>query len=277
VAVAVVTDSTAGLPAGLAARQAIRVVPLRVVAGGIAVDDGPAALSGAIEDELDRGARLGTGAPAPERFAEAYAAAAAAGAEAVASVHLSASLSGTINSAHVAAAGAAVPVRVVDSRSLGMGLGIAALTAAEAAAAGRSLDEVAAVASLRSARLRSFFALDSLDRLPSGGRLDVPGAGSGLTARPLLHMVDGAIVLLEKVRTPSAAARRLEELAVEFAAGRPVDLAVQYLGHPERAAALAARLEQLIPGARRRYLAEAGAVILAHTGPGMLGVVIAPF
>jgi fatty acid-binding protein DegV len=75
----------------------------------------------------------------------------------------------------------------------------------------------------------------------------------------------------------SAAVRRLEEEAAAAAAGQPTDLAVQYLGDPERAAALAGRLERLIPGARHRYLAEAGPVIRAHTGPGMLGVVVAPY
>lgn len=274
-----VTDSTAGLTGDLAARYGIRLVPLRVVHGEVTVDDGPAALVlarlSAGSGELRGSPRLGTAGPAPERFAAAYAAAAAAGARAVVSVHLSAELSGTVNAASVAAAGAAVPVRVVDSRSLGMGLGFAALAAAEAAAAGQALEDVAAAASLRSARLRSFFALDSLDQLRAGGRLVDPAPG--LTARPLLQVTGGAIVLLEKVRTPSAAVRRLEDTAVQFAAGRPVDLAVQYLGHRERAAALAARLEQLIPGARRRYLGEAGAVIRAHTGPGMLGVVVAPY
>lgn len=281
-AVAVVTDSTASLTADLAARHGIRVVALRVMAGGVAADDGPAALSGAIGDQLRRGARLSTASPAPERFAGAYAAAAAAGAEAIVSVHLSAGLSGTVSSARLAAGRAAVPVRVVDSRSLGMGTGLAALSAAEAAAAGRPPGEVAAAASRRSARLRSFFVLDTLDYLHAGGRLDpalaraASGPGPALTARPLLHVVDGKIVVLEKVRTPSAAARRLEEVAVAFAGAQPVDVAVQHLGHPERAAALAERLERLIPGARRRYLAEAGAVIMAHTGPGMLGVVVAP-
>ena len=277
-AVAVVTDSTASLTRDLAARHGIRVVALRVMADGVAADDGPAALSGPIGDELRRGARLSTASPAPERFAGAYAAAAAAGAEAIVSVHLSAGLSGTVSSARLAAGRAAVPVRVVDSRSLGMGTGLAALTAAEAAAAGRPPEDVAAAASGRSARLRSFFVLDTLDYLHAGGRLDpaLVRAASGLTARPLLHVVHGKIVVLEKVRTPSAAARRLEEVAVAFAGARPVDVAVQHLGHPERAAALAERLERLIPGARRRYLAEAGAVIMAHTGPGMLGIVIAP-
>ncbi len=277
-AIAVVTDSTAGLTSALTSRYGIRVVPLRIVAGGLTADDGPGALPDAIEAEFRHGARLSTASPGPQRFAAAYTAA-AAGAEGIVSVHLSGSLSGTVNSAVLAAAGAAVPVRVIDSRSLGMGLGIAVLDAAEAAAAGQALEDVAAAASRRSARLRSFLVLDSLDHLRSGGRLDPahPGAGSGLTSRPVLHVAGGRIEVLERVRTPSAALRRLEELAAEAAAGQPVDLAVQHLGRAQDAAALAARLEQLIPGARHRYLAEAGTVILAHTGPGMLGVVVAPY
>src|SRR5271170_804252 len=275
-AVAVVTDSTASLPPDLAARRGILVVPLRVAAGGLASDDGPGALSGTLGAELRRGARLSTASPAPAAFAAAYAAAAAAGAAGVVSVHISAGLSGTVNSARLAAAGAPVPVRVVDSRSLGMGLGFAALAAAAAADAGRALEDAAAAASGRAARLRSFFVLDALDQLSAGGRLEPgsPGAGSGLTFRPLLYLAEGKIAVLEKLRTMSAAVRRLEELAAESAAGQPVDLAVQYLGDPGRAAALAGRLDRLIPGARRRYLAEAGPVILAHTGPGMLGVVV---
>jgi DegV family protein with EDD domain len=172
-----------------------------------------------------------------------------------------------------------VPVRVVDSRSLGMGLGFAALAAADAADAGRGLDDAAAAAARRAARLRSFFVLDTLDQLTAGGRLDpgFPGAGSGLTFRPLLHLADGQVAVLEKFRTVSAALRGLEEVAAESAAGQPVDLAVQYLGDPQHAAALAERFERLIPAARHRYLAEAGPVILAHTGPGMLGVVVAPY
>ncbi len=278
-AVAVVTDSTACLAADLLTRYGIRVVPLRVVSGGAAVDEGPGALSGALGAELRAGAQLSTASPAPATFSAAYAAAQAAGARSVVSVHLSGSLSGTVNSAQLAAASAPVPVRVVDSRSLGMGLGIAALAAAEAAEAGGALDDVAAAASGRAARLGSFFVLDTLEQLTAGGRLPFasPGPGSGLTARPLLRLAGGTITLLEKARTMSAATARLEQLAADYAAGQQVDVAVQHLGHAERAAALATRLGSIIPGARRRYLAEAGPVIMAHTGPGMLGVVIAPY
>ncbi len=281
--VAVVTDSTACLSAELLAGGGIRVVPLRVVLAGRVADEGtpgqdPAVTVADVEQALRRGERVGTVSPAPERFAAAYAAAAAGGADAIVSVHVSAHLSGTVNSASIAARSAPVPVRVVDSQSIGMGLGLAVLTAASAASAGQDAAAVAAAAAGRAAGLRSFFAVDTPGHLRAGGRL---AASSGppdgaLTARPLLHVRDGRIALLEKARTPSAAIMRLEQLAAEFAAGRPVDLAVQYLTDDGGASALAGRLPGLVPGARRVYLAAAGAVICAHTGPGMIGVVVAP-
>jgi DegV family protein with EDD domain len=276
--VAVVTDSAACLAGDLARQHHVLVVPLRIQAGGLVLDDGPAALPDAVEEQLRAGQRLSTTRPTPEAFAAAYAAAADAGAAAIVSVHLSGQLSGTVSSASLAAAGAVVPVRVVDSRSIGMGLGLAVLAAARAAGAGRAVDDVAAAAAGCSAQLGSFFALDSSAELRAGGRLDpFPGPRGGvLTARPLLYVRDGRIALLERVRTLSAAATRLEELAVAFAAGRRVDLAVQHLGNADRAAALAGRLALAIPAARDTYLAEAGAAIRAHTGPGMLGVAVAP-
>ena len=300
--VAVVTDSTACLPGEQIASHHIRTVPLSVVVGDRRLDDDPAELSADLETGLRTGAAR-TASPAPERFAAAYAAAAAAGAEAIVSIHLSGRMSGTVGSARLAAAAAPVPVRVVDSGSLGMGLGFAVLSAAEVARTGGSADQVAAAAARRSAGLRSFFTVDAPGHLQAGGRLGAgaglrvgvgaaPGPGSGagsgggagsagpgpgLTARPVLHISGGQLVQLEKVRTRSAAVRRLAELAVESAVAKPVDLAVQYLGEAGRASELAGRLAELIPGARNIYQVRADAVIGVHAGQGMLGVVVAPY
>ena len=306
--VAVVTDSTACLSSDLIASHHIRTVPLSVVVGDRRLDDDPAELSADLETGLRAGAAR-TASPAPERFAAAYAAAAAAGAEAIVSIHLSGRMSGTVGSARLAAAAASVPVRVIDSGSLGMGLGFAVLSAAEVAQAGGSAEQVAAAAATCSAGLRSFFTVDAPGHLQAGGRLGAgagagagaapgpgsgagPGAGSGagsgggegsagpgpgLTARPVLHISGGQLVQLEKVRTRSAAVRRLAELAVESAVAKPVDLAVQYLGEAGRASELAGRLAELIPGARNIYQVRADAVIGVHAGQGMLGVVVAPY
>jgi DegV family protein with EDD domain len=277
--IAIVTDSTACLPGDLAARYQITAVPLGVVISGARFDDDAAGLPGRVEAEIRSGAAVTTASPGPERFTAAYAAAAAAG---IVSVHLSGSVSGTVDSARLAAAAASVPVRVVDSRSLGLGLGFAVLAAAQAARGGASIDDVAAAAAGRAAGLRSFFAVAAADRLLAGGRLGAPGAGRlaarqpALTARPLLHITGGRIELLDKTRTRSAAIRRLAELAAEAAAGEPADLAVQFLGDAGPAAALAGQLAEVVPGYRGVCLVRGDAVIAAHTGTGMLGVVVAP-
>ncbi len=271
------TDSAACLPADLAGEHQIRVVPLRVLAGGQVSDD-RTGLDGLAGDLMLRGERLTTARPAPETFALVYRQAEAAGASAVVSVHLSGQLSGTVSSAESAAAGAALSVLVVDSRSIGMGLGLAVLAAAGAAAAGLAAEHVAKAAVESAARTGSFFALDSPRALLAGGRLS--GAGGigapALVSRPLLAIRDSQITMLERVRTRSAAADRLAELAAEFAAGRAVDLAIGHTGNAERAAGLAGRLARIIPRSRKIYLAEASTAIGVHTGPGMLGVAISP-
>lgn len=132
--VAVVTDSTAALPAGAAERWGVTVVPLDVVVDGQRFTEGVSLAPAALVEALRRGARVSTSQPAPEAFERAYARAAAAGAEAVVSVHLSGELSGTVGAAHSAAERAPLPVHVVDSRTAAMALGSAALAAAWTAA-----------------------------------------------------------------------------------------------------------------------------------------------
>ena len=98
--------------------------------------------------------------------------------------------------------------------------------------------------------------------------------GSALAIKPLLRITGGRIAPLEKVRTTSRALTRLEELAVDLAGDREVDVAVQHVAASSRAASLAARLRERIPRLGELYLGEAGPVVGAHVGPGMLGVVV---
>lgn len=269
-AVAIVTDSTAYLPAEIIAAHGIIVVPLRIAVGG------------EIRDEADvvRAPRdwplVTTSRPAPETFVRAYAEAARQGATAIVSVHLSGEMSGTLDSAALAAKDASIPVRVVDSRSIGMGLGFVVQAAAEAASAGAEVDEIAQAAVHRIGETRSLFYVDTLEHLRRGGRIGGAASllGSALMVKPLLHIADGRIAPLEKVRTSARALARLEELAIELAADRPVDVAVQHVASSTRADTLAEHLRQRIPGLRELHVSEVGPVIGAHVGPGALGVVI---
>ncbi|HWL36676.1 MAG TPA: DegV family protein [Frankiaceae bacterium] len=269
--VAVVTDSTAYLPEGLAAERGITVVPLQVTMGDRTALEGvdltPAEFARWI---TGAGRRATTSQPTPAAFEAAYD---ACGASEVVAVHLSAKLSGTASAA--AAAAGDRTLRVVDSGQTGMGLGFAALAAADSAAKGGSIDEVAAAAEQAAARTRTLFYVDTLEYLRRGGRIGAAAAlvGTALSVKPLLHIADGAIAPLEKVRTASKAIARLEELAVAEGGGGRVSVAVHHLASADRAAALADRLRARLD-LDAFYVTEVGAVVGAHTGPGMLAVVV---
>lgn len=275
--VAVVTDSTAYLPRAVAAERGITVVPLQVVIAGSCYDEDQTSPA-EVAEALRRWAPVSTSRPSPQAFLAAYEAAAARGATGVVSVHLSADVSGTCDAAMLAAREAQLPVRVVDSRALGMALGYAVLSAAEAAAAGAGVDEVAAAAEKRAAATSHLFYVDTLEHLRRGGRIGAAAAllGSALAVKPLLQLVDGRIEPLEKVRTASRAISRLEEIAVQRAGTQPLDAAVHHLANAARADQLAQRLRSRLTGLHELHVNEVGAVVGAHVGPGMLAVVVAP-
>lgn len=276
--VAVVTDSTCYLPAQLVRECDIEVVPLQVVIGGTAYDEGGETSSATVAQALRSWTPVTTSRPGPAAFADAYERAAERGCDGVVSVHLSSKMSGTVESAELAAKESPVRVEVVDSRSLGMGLGFAVLAAARAAMDGGTVDDVAGVARTRAAATAAIFYVDTLEHLRRGGRIGPAAAllGSALAVKPLLHLVDGHIEPLEKVRTSSRAIARLEELAVEKAGSAAVDVAVHHLANPDRAESLAQRLLTRIRGLQDMHVSEVGAVVGAHVGPGMLAVVVAP-
>ncbi|MFJ7273162.1 DegV family protein [Kitasatospora sp. NPDC098663] len=275
---ALVTDSTAYLPQETLDRYGITVVPLSVAVGDAVLCEGVEISPKDVAEALRDRQRVTTSRPNPEAFAAAYRAAAEAGAKGIVSVHISGELSGTVEAARLAAAEAPVPVRVVDSRLVGMALGYAVLAAAEAIAAGRDLAAAAEGATRRAAVTSGFFYVDTLEHLRRGGRIGAARAllGSGLAVKPLLHLDGGRIEPLEKVRTASRAIARLEEIAVERSGGGEVDITVHHLAAEERAEPLAERLRARVPGLRELYVGEVGAVIGAHVGPGLLAVVVAP-
>lgn len=275
--VAIVTDSTAYLPPDLLATHDIRVVPVQVVVDGRPFDEGTEISPTEVAAALRDWSVVSTSRPSPERFARAYADAAAAGATAVVSAHLSGDMSGTYDSAVLAAREASLQVVVVDTRSVAMAMGFALLDGARAAEAGSDPDTVAAAVRSRAAVSHALFYVDTLDYLRRGGRIGAAQAllGQALAVKPILELVDGRVAPLEKVRTGARALARLEELVVERAAGRPCDVAVHHLDSPERAEALAGRLVARLLDSRV-IVGEVGAVVGAHVGPGMVAVALSP-
>ena len=276
-AVAVVTDSTAYLPEGVAAEYGVGVVPLHVVLGSRTGSEGaqvsPQDVAGAL---AERRLQVSTSRPTPTELAAAYR---ATGASCIVSVHLSAELSGTYDAAVLAAAdvqGDGIEVRVVDSQTIAMGLGFSVLAAARAARDGGGVDDVEAAARATAGETDVLFYVDTLEHLRRGGRIGAAAAllGAALAVKPLLHVTGGHIAPLEKVRTASKALARLEDLAVERAGDRRVDVAVHHLAAADKASHLAERLLARIPGLDSVHVSEVGAVVGAHVGPGLLGVVV---
>jgi DegV family protein with EDD domain len=276
--VAVVTDSTAYLPADMVDRYRLTVVPLQVVVGGRSLAEGVEVTSAEVAAALREWRPVTTSRPAPQTFVEAYR---RLDVPEIVSVHLSADLSGTVDAARMAAKEVAedgVSVTVVDSRSLGMGLGLTARAAAEAVEQGADAEAAARVARRYALEIGIWLYVDTLEYLRRGGRVGAAAAmvGSALAVKPLLHLADGRLEPLERVRTAGRALARLEELAVRAAGDGPVDLAVQHLAAAERAEDMAERLRRRVPQVRSLTVGEVGAVVGAHVGPGMLGVVVAP-
>jgi DegV family protein with EDD domain len=276
--VRVVTDSTAYLPAEVAAGAGLSVVPLTITVSGREGREGlevtPADVAAALSE---RRVSVSTSRPAPAIFAQTYRALLAGGASGVVSVHLSAKLSGTHEAALQAAAEFPDRVRVIDSATAGAALGLVALAASEAAAAGADLATVEARTRAVAAQTRTLFYVDTLEFLRRGGRISAASAlvGTALAVKPILHVNDGAVVLLEKVRTTSRALTRLVELAVEAAGPSDVDVAVQHLGAADRAETMRADLvDRLGSRARASHVVEIGAAVAAHTGPGVIGVAL---
>src|SRR5690348_16690321 len=234
--IAVVTDSTASLPADLVADAAVTVVPLTVVIDGVPGREGADVTTDDVARALvARRVAVTTSRPSPAEFSAVYARLLAGGADGVVSVHLSAKLSGTYDSAALAAADHPGRVAVVDSLSTGMGLGFAALHARGTDLAAARDAALAAVA-----RTTTLFYVDTLEYLRRGGRIGAASAllGTALSVKPLLQLVEGQIVALEKVRTSAKAVARLVDLTVRAAGDGAVDLAVHHMGAVGRAAAL---------------------------------------
>ena len=159
-----------------------------------------------------------------------------------------------------------------------MGTGFAVLAAARAAAAGGSAGEAADAARDTAAATRTFFVVDTLEHLRRGGRIGAAAAllGSALAVKPVLHVAEGRVVPLERVRTSGRALNRLVQRAVDVAGDRPVSAAVHHLAAAERAHRLAEQLTARLPGLQELHVSELGAAVGAHVGPGAVGVVIDP-
>ncbi len=269
----IVTDSTSDLPVSLADKHGIVVLPSYVNVGEDSYLDRVELSRQEFYEMLPSLSEPPTtAAPAIGAFTEAYEKLAAEGASEVLSIHLSESLSGMLNAARLGAqATDAVQVSLFDSRQISMGLGLLALTAAQDAMAGCSMEEITARLEKRVGRTHVFAVLDTLEYLRRSGRVSWAafGVGTLLRIKPLLHVFEGDVEMIERVRTSSRAVRRLIE-HVE-ALGPLARLVVLHTRDPSGAEALSEDAAHLYPEQDHLPAVEVTPTIGAHVGPGALG------
>jgi DegV family protein with EDD domain len=270
--VRIITDSACDLSEELVQAHGITVVPLTIRFGTEELVDrrdlSPAEFWARCRtsSELPE-----TSAPSPGAFQAAYEQAAADGADAVLCLTLSAELSATYQSATTAAASTdGIAVAVLDSRSVTMGQGLLALTAAEAAARGGTLADVRAVTEAAVPDTRVYGALATLEHLVRGGRIGKARAllGSMLSIKPVIEVRDGVVDEESKQRTRG---RSLEYLASKAAADAPLRRLAVASGEADDVATLL-ELLAAVPVAHPIEVVQLGPVVGTHAGPGTIGV-----
>ena len=269
----IVTDSSCDLPDPVVSAHGVRVVPLSIRFGDEEFIDREELTTGdfwarcAQQDTLPE-----TAAPAPGQFERTYRELLAEGATGIVVVTLSGALSATMQSAELAArsVGDEIPVRVVDSRSVSLGLGTIVLACARLAASGASIDEIESLAIDRASRTKVLGALDTLENLKKGGRIGNAKAllATALAIKPIIEVVDGAVEQGGKQRTRTKALRFLVDKVSEYE-GRISDLAVLHADCSD--------VDEFVDMLRPHYdgeimIGEIGPVIGTHAGRGTIGV-----
>lgn len=270
---AVVTDSASYLPAEVIEKFGISVVPITVIMDGRSHEEFVDIDAREFYAWLGQGAKVQTSQPAPGRFLGVYERLAAEGAKQIISMHMGASLSGTANSARLAAEMSPVPVRVIDTGQASFIEGLCVWEACEVLAVGGSIDEMASAVERASGQTGNVFIVQGLTLLKQGGRM-MDSAVETVTGVPVLAYVDGAIRPIgSAVTIPEAMEAMVGWLqsAMDRAPEKRFRVGVGNGDADELAAELERRVRQL-PQASEVIPYTIGPAVGAHTGPGCTGL-----
>lgn len=275
---AIVTDSGVNIPTSLQEEYGIHIVPLKVIFDGRTFMDGAEITPAQFYEKLRAASELPTTSqPSTGDFVEVYSRLGEE-ADAIVSIHLSEHLSGTVKSALAAQQLVNhVPIEVIDSRSASLGLGFVVMAAARAARDGKSFPEVVTAARELIPGINVMFVVDTLKYLHMGGRIGGASAmlGTALKIKPLLHLYEGEVNPLERVRSKCRATERmLEIMAQRLAAEQDSGVLHAAVAHADRADEAAELKEQVLSRFEPAefYLVELTPALGTHVGPGTLGL-----
>lgn len=271
----IVTDSTSYLPGGYAEQHGIDIVPLRITIDGVLYREFVDIASDEFYLKQESGAKAVTSQPGPEEFVGLYRRLLENPEDEVLSIHISSLMSGTLNSAHAAAA-MIESQRVVlyDSRTAGLGLGFMVMEAVRLAETGATVPDIVAALDAMQAHTHIYFLVGTLEYLVAGARIGKAAgvAGTILQIKPILTIKDGMIDVYDRPRTMRVARERIRAL-IDDAVGHGVEyVGFHYAGNRAEVEALQQEFERRtgIPS----VLSQLGPVVGGNTGPETLGVVI---
>lgn len=274
--VRIVTDSNSQFPDELVDRYAVEIVPLNVVVDEETFAEGTQLTADDFYARFADGATpdVATSQPSPGAFIETYTRLVDDGATEILSIHIGADVSGTLNSARLAAGSVDADVRLVDTGTASFGVSCCVWEAAEALLGGATIDEAAAVAESVAPTVGNVFVVGALDLARAGGRMRVPDveAGDGI---PVLSLVDGEIKVVGTATDVDACAEAMTAVARGWGTGLRAAVGTADEGARDLSDALEARLvdaAEIVEVVHYRI----GPSVGVHTGPGTAGAFFWP-
>jgi len=275
VSIHIVTDSTSYLPIGFAEQYDLSIVPVKVSVDEVFFREFVEISPDAFYAKQKAGAKSGTTQPGPEDFIAVYTKLLANPDDQVLSIHLSSRVSGTLNSAYIAAEQTDPRrIRLYDSRSSGLGLGFMVMEAIKLVARGANMDTIIAALDGMRPRTHIYFLVGTMKYLIKSGRIGKAAgiAASILQIKPILTVKDGIIDVYDRQRTMRAALNRIWTL-IDQAVGRGIEhIGFHYVGNRAEVEAMQTEFTRRtgIPS----VLSQLGPGVGCHMGPETLGVVI---
>lgn len=268
--IAIVTDSTSDIPADLAARYTIKVIPAIVVINGRSYEDGKGLSREAFYQQLPTMETPPTTATPPVGvFQQVYESLFNSGVQTIVSIHVSSQLSGIFGTAQMAAQAFNDRIKVIDSGQLTLGLGYQALAAAQDASQGAPLAHVLKkIAGVRQ-RVRVIAMLDSMEYVRRSGRVSWARAriGSLLNIKPFVEVKNGKVSSLGQARSRGKGTEHLIATLMKF--GQLEQLTVLHTNAEADANELAVRLEKTAPSPP--MVVNVTTIVGTHVGPNGLG------
>jgi len=273
--IAIVTDSTAYLPADFVEKHNIHVVPLRIHWNGSTLLDGIDINPSQFYDRLEKSETIPTTSqPSAGDFLELFKKL-SANYDSIIAIFISSGISGTVQSAEIALKTfSEIPVEIVDSHSTSVGLGMIVNSVAQAVSKGKTLPEIKLIADGIVKQLKIFFVVDTLEYLHKGGRIGGASRflGTALSIKPILYFDEnGKLDGLERVRTKRKALTRLIELTIENTGDKQAAIGLVHANAQKETEQFRNEVQGYFPG-NQIDIYELSPVIGTHVGPGTIGI-----